>query len=254
MYWATAERPKCTPQYAAALCLTASRCRRLARSQQADATAIPQPTRINTSRQHPALKRHGTSNHANVQQLFVQATDLQVNFRLKADEGQWISREDHAAVDARQDKRASPRRRIGGLKSECSLIAARHCSKTRGVTQKEYLKDQRPNWHHSQLGELVRRIGTVPAMSAWKTAAGPPGPGQGSRLRRDRQSRLPGLYRVSAGPVFWFPRAYGFLRARRSTEHEAKYTGRSAFGWRPEAILVEWSRRECRELPFMPFY
>ena len=58
-------------------------------------------------------------------------------------------------------------------------------------------------------------------MSAWKAAAGPPKAGQGSRLRRDRQSRQPGLDRVSAGPAFWLPRAYGFLRARRSADHEA---------------------------------
>jgi hypothetical protein len=34
-------------------------------------------------------------------------------------------------------------------------------------------------------------------MSAWKTAAGPPEPGQGSRLQRDRQSRLTALTGLS---------------------------------------------------------
>ena len=120
--------------------------------------------------------------------------------------------------------------------SSLALLQERRCY------PRANLKDRHPNRYHSQLGELVRRFGTVPAMSAWKTAAGPPGPGQGSRLRRDRQGRLPGLDRVSAGRVFWLPRAYGCFRARRSTEHEAKYTGRSAFGWRPEAILVDPSR------------
>ena len=90
----------------------------------------------------------------------------------------------------------------------------RHCAAAlppaaRRCFPKQYLEDQRPNWHHSQPGERVHRIGTVPAMSAWKTAARPPGPGQGSRLRRDRQCRQPGLDWVSAGPAFWLPRACG---------------------------------------------
>ena len=89
-------------------------------------------------------------------------------------------------------------------------------------SEEKDLKDHSHKWHHSHLGKMVRRIGTVPAMSAWKAAAGPPEPCQGSRLRRDRRSRLPGLDRVSAGPAFWLPRAYGFFRARRSTEEKAK--------------------------------
>jgi hypothetical protein len=41
-------------------------------------------------------------------------------------------------------------------------------------------------------------------MSAWKAAAGPPGPGQGSRLQRDRQSRLTGLDRIPVARPFGF--------------------------------------------------
>ena len=50
----------------------------------------------------------------------------------QADEGHRFSRDDHTALDPRQDKTASPRRRLGGLKSECSLMAAWQCCKTRG--------------------------------------------------------------------------------------------------------------------------
>ena len=46
-----------------------------------DATAIPQLFRINTSRQHPA-RRTASAHRAppDVQQLFVRAADLQLDF------------------------------------------------------------------------------------------------------------------------------------------------------------------------------
>ena len=95
------------------------------------------------------------------------------------------------------------------------------------------------SWRHSRPGELGRRIGTVPAISAWKTAAGPTEPGQGSRPERGRQSRLLGLDRVSAGPAYWLPRVYAFLRDRRSIK----------LGRTPPAIDVATSR--ATRLPFV---
>jgi hypothetical protein len=167
-----------------------------------DATAIPKPNRINTSRHTQRAELHGSPSPANVKQLFVRAADPQLDF----DPKQMTDNGSIAKITPRTHGKI--RAPLLGVETRVLNLSAPTAAGTAPrpavLFKREDLKDQRPNWHHSQSGELVRRIGTVPAMSAWKTAAGPPEPGQGSRLRRDRQSRQPGLDRVSVVRPFGF--------------------------------------------------
>lgn len=82
MYWGPAERPDCTPDYAAALSLAAmtvsltgsiiaSRC---------NATAITQPNASQLTDNTQRAEPHGTPSPAIVQQRFLLAADLQVDF------------------------------------------------------------------------------------------------------------------------------------------------------------------------------
>ena len=220
MCWATAEPPNCTPEYAAVLPLAAMTVSLIGSitASSRDATPIPQPFRINIGRQHPARRTASHIGHRPVSNSFVRTADLEF------DSDPSRSR---TAVQSRRARRGptatAPLRSVDSAIASLSAPAKRPARpKSCSVPQREKPEGQRYKWHHSQLGKLVRRIGTVPAMSAWKAASGPPEPGQGSRLRRDRRSRLPGLDRVSAGPASWLPRAYGFLQARCSADHEAK--------------------------------
>ena len=132
-----------------------------------DATAIPQPHQhlptICSAQNHMAHRAPPLSNSCSFGPRICSSA------RPKAGEGQRTSRRGHGKLEA-------PLRDIesGARKSKYSHIAAWHCSKTRSVTQRELINI--PSWHHSQPSELVRRVGTVPAMSAWKATAGHRGP------------------------------------------------------------------------------
>jgi hypothetical protein len=106
--------------------LTANRC---------NATAITQPNASQLTDNTQRAEPHGKLRPAIVQQHFVLAADLQIDFNPKQMKDNGSVAKITPPWTPRQDKTASPRRRSVGLKSECSPIAAWHCSKTGGVTQ-----------------------------------------------------------------------------------------------------------------------
>ncbi len=62
-----------------------------------------------------------------------------------------------------------------------------------------------------QLGELVRRIGTVSAMSAWKPLPDHRNLVKARAFAATGNAGRPALTGFWQGPVFWLPGAYGFL-------------------------------------------